>query len=155
MPKEGDGNPQTQSLGFLIFRINRAMYAEFSRRLASLGVSGAEWTIMSQLSIGSTTPAALAHYMQIDRAAVTRFLQGLHRKRLIRRKRNPGDKRSTLVELTPAGREKFAKLVAASKATNEVFKTIIGEAEFNALVAGLQRFAAKLPQKRYSVRECV
>lgn len=59
---------------------------------------------------GRTDPAELADACSLDAATLSRALDRLEEMGLIRREEHPGSRRSYLVRLTDAGREKAAKV---------------------------------------------
>ncbi len=144
-------NPQAASLGRLVFRLNRAMSTSFNERLAAYGVTGPEWTALSQISRGEVTPVDLAGYMEIDRAAITRILHQLEDKTLIRRYPHPSDGRSTVLALTAGGRRLMPKLVEAGRITNETFLALLDPEDRPALVALLEQLAERLPRRSYAM----
>jgi DNA-binding MarR family transcriptional regulator len=58
---------------------------------------------------GPLTPSELAVREQIQRPTVTRIIARLEERGLVQRTRDPQDGRSSLVALTPAGRELLAR----------------------------------------------
>jgi len=147
-------NPQQESLGFWIFRLNRAMFTEFSARLATLGVTGAEWTILSQLHRGLLTPVDLANYMRIDRAAVTRFVHGLEQKGLVSRRPHATDRRSTVLALTAKGKRLMPKLLEMANETNQSFLALLTEEQGRTLVKLLAELGARLPDRTFTITDC-
>jgi DNA-binding MarR family transcriptional regulator len=125
------------------------MHAAFSARLAALGVTSAEWTVLSQTGRGGVTPVTLAERMGIDRAAVTRIIDQLEAKNLIRRTPHPTDRRSTVLKLTVQGEEILPKLIAASKATNDSFLKLLPSEEAQALLALVRKLGESLPQETF------
>jgi DNA-binding MarR family transcriptional regulator len=140
-------NPQAESLGYWVFRLHRALHAAFGDRLAALGVTPSEWTALSQAGGGAVTPVALAARMGIDRAAVTRIVDQLERKKLVRRTPHPTDGRSTVLVLTAGGRSLLPKLVQASRETNRSFLGALPPEDAAALLALLRRLGESLPQQ--------
>jgi hypothetical protein len=59
-------NLKSNSLGYWIFRINREMFYVFSNRLKSLGVTGAEWALLSEIGERSATPLEIAKTIGVD-----------------------------------------------------------------------------------------
>jgi DNA-binding MarR family transcriptional regulator len=147
-------NPQSDSFGYWLFRVHRAMQAAFTHRLRLLGVTGAEWGILGQLVQGNVTPIVLARHLGVDRAAVTRFIDHLEGKRLVRRTSHPTDGRSTIVELTTAGENLLPKLVAASKETNREFLTLLEPEEAESLRTILRKLGERLPEQVFPVADC-
>jgi DNA-binding MarR family transcriptional regulator len=142
---EESANPQAASLGYWVFRLNRAMYAEFTQRLSELGISSPQWTVLSQCGSRAMTPVELADYMQIDRAAVTRLITQLQKKRLLCRKPNPNDGRSSFLSLTNRGRELLPKLIEISKSTNQEFLELLPARSAHKLLKLLVDIGQQLP----------
>lgn len=130
------------------------MHVTFTRRLGAFGVTGAEWAILGEVAHGSVTPITLARHMGIDRAAVTRFIDHLELKGLVRRTAHPTDGRSTIVELTATGEKLLPKLVAASKETNREFLTLLEPAEAESLRSMLRKLGERLPEQVFPVDAC-
>lgn len=56
------------------------------------------------------TPGGISRQMSVARSRVTRVLEGLERKNLVRRTPDPGDSRVSLISLTPSGRTKLDEI---------------------------------------------
>ncbi len=59
---------------------------------------------------GPSRASALAERLGVDRSAVTRLVQSLEDLGLVVRQQDAGDGRATLLDLSPAGRERMAAL---------------------------------------------
>ncbi len=147
-------DPQAESLGFWVFRIHRAMHAAFTQRLGKLGVTGAEWAVLARTRGDEPTPVALARQLGIDRAAVTRIIDQLEGKGLVRRTSHPTDGRRTVLALTMAGEALFPKLVEASKETNREFSSLLPPQDAEALFGLLRTLGERLPQQAFPVDAC-
>lgn len=66
---------------------------------------------------GPLTPSELAARERVQRPTVTRIVARLEEARLIARAGDPGDRRSSLITITPAGR----KLLAAARTRKDAF----------------------------------
>ena len=142
-----------ESLGHWVFRLNRAMYAALGDRLAGLGVSPPEWSVLGQIQYGGMTPVILASQMDIDRAAVTRIIDALENKKLLARKPHPTDGRSCLLELTHKGKQLLPKLVAASQETNQLFLRLQSPEKSELLLKLIRNLCEKLPNRVYPLKE--
>lgn len=96
--------PPGESIGFLVYRLHQAMRERLEERLAPLGLTPSEWGALNHCLHGVDTPAGLAACLGVNRAAVTRLLDGLERAGLVERAPNPADGRSTLLRPTEPGR---------------------------------------------------
>lgn len=94
-----------ESVGFMINRLANAMRLELERRLAPFGITAQQWTVvMFCHNSSNATPSELAEALGVDGSAVTRLLDRLEKKGLVRRVTNPNDRRSIRVELLEEGR---------------------------------------------------
>jgi len=127
-------------IGLLFRRVLQSLIQEVDRRLAPHDLTHAQWVPLYKLFRGEcATSAELARDLQLDPAAVTRALDRLAAKNLVRRERSLADRRVVQLELTPEGR-RVAPLVPAALA--EVFNAhLVGFSaeEFATLVELLQR----------------
>ena len=85
-----------------------------ARRLRQEGGSGLTPSLLSALTTierhGPLTPSALAERERVQRPTVTKLLDRLGQSGLVQRVADPGDKRSSLVSLAPAGAALLAEL---------------------------------------------
>ena len=103
-------------------RLARAMEGDFEHRLKVHGVSRAACAVLSAIrNDGKNTPASLASFIGIDRAAITRHLDRLEKQGLLVRETSTTDRRFVNLKLTRKGSRLVPKLVADSKATNAKF----------------------------------
>ena len=94
------------SATYLMRRILTAVAQEVEHELEPYGLTSAQWVPMFKLYTGmASTAAELARETQIDAGAMTRMLDRLEDKGLLRRVRSEQDRRVVHLELTPAGRE--------------------------------------------------
>ncbi len=97
-----------QSASNLIHRLGRLIRQGAAQYLVDqgAGVTPEQWGLLVKLaaSLGATQ-VSLADPLLKDHANITRMLDGLQRRGLIRRRPNPGDRRSHHIHLTDAGRE--------------------------------------------------
>lgn len=78
----------------------------------ALGVSAAGAAALEELlDRGPRTPSALARWLGLSGTTVTAIVDQLQERGLVKRVRNPRDRRSVHVTLTPSGRERVAPLL--------------------------------------------
>lgn len=134
-------NPAT-SLGPLFKRVMQSLGSQIDRELAPHDLTHAQWLPLFKLSLGQCqTTAALAREQSLDPGAMTRALDRLEAKGLIRRVRSQQDRRVVDLELSDEGR-RVAALVPPVLA--KVFNAHLAgftEAEWKQLVHLLQRMA--------------
>jgi DNA-binding MarR family transcriptional regulator len=104
-PEPGENVPIGLVLGggSLIHQVGRELRTAIESGLAPLGVTAQQGALLLQSARGETSPNRLAALLGTDTAGMTRLLDRLEAKGLIRRGKNPGDRRSIVVELTEQG----------------------------------------------------
>ena len=131
------------SLGRLMKRVMQSLLLQVDRRLAEHDLTHAQWLPLYRIAQGECdTMAALARDQALDPGAMTRALDRLEAKGLLRRVRSLQDRRVVKLELTAAGR-------AASKHVPPVLAEVLNahlvgftEAEWRQLLGLLERMAA-------------
>jgi DNA-binding MarR family transcriptional regulator len=94
-----------ESIAFLMRRILNALSAEAERRFEPSGLTQAQWVPLLMLYMGRATMVAeLARECQLDTGGMTRLLDRLETKGLLRRVRSCADRRVVNLELTEQGR---------------------------------------------------
>ncbi|MBS1228059.1 MAG: marR [Proteobacteria bacterium] len=134
-----------ESVGYLINRLAQTVARELDRRMADLGLTDAQWKPLLMLHQGECSTAAdLSRMACHDTGAVTRLLDRLEAKGLIRRLRSAEDRRVVNLELTEAGEKIAAEvpkiiiglanqvLVGFSPDEFAQFKDLLGRALLNA-----------------------
>ena len=95
-----------QSVGYLMRRVIGSVLAQADARLAGLDLTYAQWLPLYRLALGSgDTVATLARDLEMDPGAMTRALDRLEAKALVRRERSTVDRRVVHLQLTVAGRQ--------------------------------------------------
>ena len=130
-----------QSLAPLVSQVRMAILSgvdqEFlhDEEVAALGVTAAQFTIIANVVKGRAHSACeLCNFMDYDRGAMSRMIDRLESKGLVRRVPLPQNRRSMALEVTDAGKAAFPKMQAClAKVMNRllkgVAKTQVREAE--------------------------
>ena len=74
------------------------------RRLAPMGLSVQMCGVLIRLAAGAVSQHDLGEQLSIDRTTVVELIDDLERRGYVERRRNPADRRSYLLTLTPRGR---------------------------------------------------
>ncbi len=88
---------------------------------------------------GPLTQRELAQGLRLQKSTVSRLVDQLERRRLVRRTSHPDDGRSVLIDLTPMGHRRAARL---AKARQDLFSRLLAEiapAERRRVVRSLAR----------------
>jgi DNA-binding MarR family transcriptional regulator len=106
------------TLGYLVNRTSAVMRQELQRRFRAVNqeLTAEAWALMGQLwKEDGLTRQQLADRTIKDETTVTRFLDGLVRKGLIRREQHPIDRRVVQTWLTEQGRQLQGELVPVAQ----------------------------------------
>jgi DNA-binding MarR family transcriptional regulator len=132
------------STGYLVNKLAQAVTREIDRRMVDLGLTDAQWKPLVLLRQGNCVTAAdLSRLACHDTGAVTRLLDRLEAKHLIRRVRSETDRRVVNLELTDEGEKVSAEvpkilstlanqvLAGFSEDEFHVFRDLLGRALSN------------------------
>ena len=114
--KEVSGSSIDQSIGFLLSATGRKVSQALTVTLQPYGVTSEQFAVLAVLleSVSDSagiTQKELSLRSQKDPTNVTRILNQLQRKGLIRRQENAEDRRSFVIHLTDKGKQLAAALV--------------------------------------------
>lgn len=103
-------NPE-DSIGRLIADVSGRLLAAFDEEMTGMGITGAQWVILMRIANGcGSTAAELCRFSRYDTGSMTRMLDRLEEKGLIRRVRCSKDRRVMRLELTDEGRDLYPLL---------------------------------------------
>ena len=106
------------TLGYLVNRTSAIMRQELQRRFQAINqnLTAEAWALMGQLwKEDGLSRQQLADRTIKDETTMTRFLDGLVRKGLVRREQDPGDRRVVRIWLTESGRQLEDVLVPVAR----------------------------------------
>jgi DNA-binding MarR family transcriptional regulator len=131
------------SVGLLMKRVMQSVLLQIDRRLAPHDLTHAQWLPLYRLSRGECgTIAALARDQSLDPGAMTRALDRLEAKGLVRRERSQQDRRVVKLELTEAGRAAAQHVPPVLAEVLNAHLAGFSEAEWLQLIGLLQRLLA-------------
>ncbi|KAA0212542.1 MAG: MarR family transcriptional regulator [Lautropia sp.] len=132
--------PAGESVGFLVRQLRMSFTHCIDRTMAEYDLTDAQWGPLLLIARGrARTAAALAQALDLDAGAMTRTLDRLQAKGLIRRTRSREDRRVWVLELTPAGEQAAAQVPAGLAHANNVHLAGFDRKEFEQLRAYLVR----------------
>ena len=135
---------RTERIGQLLFVAAQAAQALATERLEPLGLSPREWGVLGTLAeSGPLTQIDLARTLSVDRTAMVYLLDGLEERGLVRRVRNPRDRRAFLVNLTDDGRALQTRAAAALEGQADTLLEPLDAGERAQLVELLGRVAER------------
>jgi len=95
-----------QSVGRLIKQVDASLIRRIDQRMQPLELTAMQWEPMLLVHFGKAdTVAALARESHVNCGAMTRMLDRLEEKQLLRRRRSDEDRRVVHLELTEKGRK--------------------------------------------------
>lgn len=105
-PSDATSPTSEDSIGLLIKHVLASMSRMADRDMAEVGLTVMQWRPLMLIHLGkAVTAAELARLADVDTGAMTRTLDRLQAKGLLRRLRSTEDRRMIKLELTPQGRE--------------------------------------------------
>jgi len=134
----GDCMVAEETVGYLIKLLHQSLHREIDRQMAPLDLTAMQWRPIAILALGQAdNPVELARRLGVDTGAMTRTLDRLEAKGLLRRVRNQQDRRMVRLELTEEGLARAKHIpYALAEAQNLHLRGISSEelARFNHLI---------------------
>ncbi|AGW92771.1 MarR family transcriptional regulator [Ralstonia pickettii DTP0602] len=98
----------TGELGFLVTEVRNHLLAGVERELEPLQITAAQFVVLNSIMSGKgRTLSEFCRLLGYDSGAMTRLLDRIEAKGIIRRVENPAERRSHIVELTEQGKAVF------------------------------------------------
>jgi DNA-binding MarR family transcriptional regulator len=130
--------------GSLLHQVVRDVTTKLDRRFASFGVTTQQAALLLSAVGGGSSPGQLMNVVGTDTAGMTKLLDRLEIKGLVRRCPNPDDRRSVLVELTDQGLMLVPQLRPVfGEVTSQLFEGFSGE-EIAGFTSSLRRMRENL-----------
>lgn len=140
------------SVGYLMGRIMTILKEAVDHELAPTDLTHAQWVPLLKIYMGeASTVAELARETQVDVGAMTRTLDRLESKGLVKRVRSSEDRRVVNVELTDEGRATAKKIPAVLCRVQNAHLRGFSHDEWQLLKSMLQRIldsAVELREER-------
>ncbi|MGH8598704.1 MAG: MarR family winged helix-turn-helix transcriptional regulator [Gammaproteobacteria bacterium] len=100
----GENYTVDDSYGYLVRRLQASLLRHIDKRIQPFELTALQWSPLLLLAQNKgDTAAALARSLEIDTGAMTRMLDRLETKKLVRRTRSTGDRRVVHLKLTTEG----------------------------------------------------
>lgn len=111
------GDPQVQRVVEAVSGVARALDHWYDRQMADLGMSRAEWSVMSRLAMaegGPLTPSVLADVLALAPSSMTYRLDRMVEHGLVARETDESNRARVLVTLTEKGWQTFSRALRES-----------------------------------------
>jgi DNA-binding MarR family transcriptional regulator len=103
------------AVGPMIGRVRAAFLSELDKRLAPLDLKAAEYLVLVALDHDAVdTASAVCSVLAHDPGAMTRKIDALEKRGLVRRVRSVEDRRAIKLELTAEGKKLYPRALAAA-----------------------------------------
>ncbi|HVO47658.1 MAG TPA: MarR family transcriptional regulator [Steroidobacteraceae bacterium] len=136
-PRKGVGHLLNRVRTEMLAAVDKALAADAG--LASLEVSSAQFIILATLGMGKGSASDLCKGISYDAGAMTRMIDRLEDKGLLRRNRSPDDRRLVNLELTEAGQAALPRMREVSMGVLNRFLRGFTKAEARQLESFLTR----------------
>jgi len=124
----------------LINRVRVELIDAMDRELAKFDITAPQLIVLASVANKEADSAAgLCKSISYDPGAMTRMIDRLEQKGLVRRVPNPDDRRAMNLELTAAGKALYPQLLAAKETVQAQFLRGFGKAEVQQLESFLNR----------------
>ena len=124
----------------LIARVRMAFLEELETRLAPLDLKAADYLVLVTLASGNVdTASSVCSVLAHDPGAMTRKIDALEKRGLVRRVRSEEDRRAIKLELTPEGKKMHPKALAIGVALANEFLEGFTKSEVKVLEGFLGR----------------
>ena len=138
-PRKGVGHLLSRVRTEMLAALDKALEAD--AELSALEISSAQFIVIAALALAETAKSAsdLCKGISYDAGAMTRMIDRLESKGLIRRNRRPEDRRVVYLELTEAGTRAYPRMREVSMGVVNRFLRGFSEAEARQLENFLSR----------------
>jgi DNA-binding MarR family transcriptional regulator len=135
-----DGNVLATEAVMNTIRTADMLFDQIGRLLRPLNVSAAGGLVLGILrDHGPMSPSALSDRLIVTRATITGVVDSLAGRGFVRRSANPADRRSLVVEITPAGLAVLAELRTLVHRNEKEWLADLSEPDLHAYIALLHR----------------
>jgi len=130
--------------GSLIHRVARELSTALDRELAQFDLTAQQAALLLRAARQETSPSQLKALLGTDTAGMTRLLDRLEAKGLLRRRPHTDDRRAIVIELTEQARALVPRLAPVFGRVNRRLLAGFSEPEVERLTATLQRMLDNL-----------
>ena len=134
-------------VGPLIGRVRVELIEAMDNALAPLNVTAAQYVIISTLASGADSASQLCRGISYDAGAMTRMIDRLEQRGLLRRVRVADDRRTLKLELTDEGKALHPEMKAATMAVINRFVRGFSKSEVSQLETFLHRMLENAPPR--------
>jgi len=139
----GLGPNDDDYIGYVLSDVARLMRTVFDRRVRELGLTRAQWLMLTRLTRRpGASQTELADMLELDRASAGRMIDRMENGGWLERRPDPVDRRIKRLHLTPHARSVHASMWKVAEATvDDALKPLSKkeQAEFTRMAAAVKR----------------
>ncbi|MHA6264784.1 homoprotocatechuate degradation operon regulator HpaR [Arenibacterium sp. CAU 1754] len=125
----------SRSLPIALLRAREAVMGPIRAMLSDVGITEQQWRVLRVLQeTGPMDPTRISEQACLLLPSLTRILQKLDEKKLIRRKQDKSDRRRQIIQITPRGAALIEANLATSMALLDDVRAQMGEDRYNLLL---------------------
>jgi DNA-binding MarR family transcriptional regulator len=137
-----NGDPLERHLGYWMRLVSNRVSGAFARSLSQHDISTAEWVALNKIErTPDLTSSTLSASIGMTRGAVSKILDKLESKALIKRSASPDDSRVQFLSLTRNARRLLPVLAEVANSNDDQFFSALDKSERTALRMVLQKLA--------------
>jgi DNA-binding MarR family transcriptional regulator len=137
--------PLDSYLPYLLNRAGARIAASFSEEVRPLGATLQMWRVLAALrEQDGRRMGDLSTTTSIEVSTLTRLIDNMEKRGLVARRRDPGDARAIVLQVTPAGRRLTQRIVPIAERYETVALAGFNAAETVTLKAALRRLYANM-----------
>ncbi|MBE3638908.1 winged helix-turn-helix transcriptional regulator [Mangrovicoccus sp. HB182678] len=132
--------------GFLIRRLHQIHTALFMQECAGEGITPVQYSVLTALDqMGPSEQIAISRAVGLDRTSTADVMQRLEKRKMIRRRTSPKDRRSKIATLTEVGEAVLARIDAAASAAHTRTLEPLDPEQRRALMQAMRRIVDTYP----------
>ncbi len=140
--------------GILLRRCQQVALALFTEEATKFDFSPTQYSALSFIhNEPGIQQNALGERIALDRSSVTKCVEGLERRGLIRREVDKKDKRARRLFVTPKGKAMLENVSEAATRARQRIKQALGDAGFASFLESLKAFSGILRDEKRSQSE--
>jgi DNA-binding MarR family transcriptional regulator len=144
-PQSSSGVEPFRAVGFLLSSLGHAVAAQFSARLAPLGLEPRQFALLRRVALHEGgSQQAMGERLGIPPSRMVAHVDELEARELLERRPSPSDRRAHALHLTPAGRRLLTRATKLAAAFEAELTQDLDAAERARLLEQLDRIAQRL-----------
>lgn len=134
-----------RGISWFIYKSNLLIKGIFQKELNNFNITTEQWSVLSKLyRQDKCNQKELARICFKDQAALTRILDILEKKELLKREKSPNDRREFLIIITAKGQDLIEKITPVFQEVNDRIYAGLGEEERETLRLLLSKLTESL-----------